>query len=242
MYNEMQCNTIIKRHSEDISFGLYINFKPVMENNINKIMIAASTVKLFILYYLLKNGYNKKIIKNSEIIKTPDSILNFLNSDINIEFLIVLMISESDNTSANFFIDLIGINNLNNFIKKEGFIDTIFERKFLDYNAIKLGYNNYTSVRDLKLLINKIFTSDLKYKFLSFFYMQKDRSKLSLYINDDVNIGGKSGELYNVYNDIIYYNINNQDIINIVLTNNLPFIISRELLPSIGYNFYKKLL
>jgi len=242
MYNERQCNEAIKNYNENISLGLYINFKPVIENNTDRIMIAASTVKLFILYYLLKNGYGKKIIKNSEIEKTQDSILNFLNYDINIEFLMVLMISESDNTAANFFIDIIGIKSLNNFIKKEGFTDTLFERKFLDYNAIKLGYNNYTSVRDLKLLINKIFASDLKSKFLSFFYMQKDRSKLSLFIDDDINIGGKSGELYNVYNDIIYYNINNQEIINIALTNNLPFIISRELLPSIGYNFYKKLL
>lgn len=242
MYNEKQCNEAIKNYNENISLGFYINFKPVIENNTDRIMIAASTVKLFILYYLLKKGYDKKIIKSSEIEKTQDSILNFLSYSINIEFLMVLMISESDNAAANFFIDMIDIKNLNNFIKKEGFTDTLFERKFLDYNAIKSGYNNYTSVRDIKLLIKKIFASDLKSKFLSFFYMQKDRSKLSLFIDDDINIGGKSGELYNVYNDIIYYNINNQEIINIALTNNLPFIISRKLLPSIGYNFYKKLM
>ncbi len=237
-YNK--CSSILKKYDKNISYGLYIDFQPEFLLNEDKKMISASIIKLYILYYIIKTNLKIDNINSSEIIKTEDSLLNFMDSDINMDFLISMMIDESDNAVSNFFIDKIGMDNLNLFIKNNGFNNTLFERKFLDYNAIKNGKNNYSSVNDIKKLFYRVLTSNIKNDFMKFLYMQKDKSKSAFYLND-LKIAGKTGELYNALNDVIFYEKNNKKILNIVFINNVPEITSKDFITSMPYHLYNKL-
>ena len=46
-----------------------------------------------------------------------------------------LMITHSDNTATNMVIDIIGMSAVNDYIKRNGYRDTILQRKMMDYAA-----------------------------------------------------------------------------------------------------------
>ncbi len=235
-----QCTAIMEKYNENISYGFYVNFDTEFVINPDKKMISASIIKLYILYYILKMNFNIKKINSSEIIKTEDSLLNFMNADINMDFLISMMIDESDNAASNLFIDKIGIFKLNSFIKNNGFKNTVLERKFLDYEAIKNGKNNYTSVNDIKKLFYDVLHSYYEKDFMKFLYMQKDKSKSAFYLNN-IRTAGKTGELYNALNDVILYAKGSKNVLSTVFINNVPDIIARDFITSMSYHLYNKL-
>ena len=58
------------------------------------------------------------------------------------------MIINSDNTATNAIIDLLGMDAVNDFVKRIGAQNTILQRKMLDFDAQKAGRDNLTSARD----------------------------------------------------------------------------------------------
>ena len=73
-----------------------------------------------------------------------------------LEELATLMIVLSDNIATNEIIDAIGIERLNDFCLKMGYRQTKLMRKMLDFDAIKKGYNNYTSAGDIGALLTQV--------------------------------------------------------------------------------------
>ncbi len=230
---------IAEKYTNNVSVGIYKNFDIVYEFNQDARMMSASIIKIFILSYLLENNMiiNSIDLDHSKI--SEDSILKFLKKPLNSEFLMALMISESDNSAANYFIDFIGMNKLNSYFRQNGFKSTHISRHFLDYNAREHGNENFTSVSDIYNLFLHLKNSVFYEKFLDLLYMQKDHSGCSLYFPDSIRMAGKSGLLDDVMSDIIIYSIDTGDYLYIVLTNRMPYRTARKLLTSYCYDIYK---
>jgi beta-lactamase class A len=111
------------------------------------------------------------------------------------------MIINSDNTSTNVLIDLLGFGKVNALMAEWGLKDTVLMRKMLDFQAVAEGRNNHTSNRDMFLLYNKLFREDppefeLRQAALSILRKQRDKKKLPRYIwEDGVEFAHKTGGL-----------------------------------------------
>jgi len=82
-------------------------------------------------------------------------------SSFTIEQLMEEMIAQSDNTATNLLIDLVGIDKLNGYFKRQGLTGTTLSRKMMDFSQRKQGVENYTTVRDITLLLREIYDQRL---------------------------------------------------------------------------------
>ena len=234
----------LKEYNNGISLGAFVGEETVeLENGYTK-RTAASLIKLFILYYVLKNVHDfDRFVKQDDIPLTNGTILRFFDgSTLNLEALLALMIDVSDNSISNYFLDRIGMDRMNEFLVREKFLGTSFGRRFLDFEARKLGKENFTTVYDLYRLIYGVLEGNLladrmNILFRDLLQNQFDKSKFALYFPDSLDTGGKSGVLDNVWNDLIFFRINGKMVYLIALTENIPSVLAREFLPSYSYHF-----
>ena len=239
-----QVNRIIKDYNDRISIGAYQDQKALEQANPNFSRIAASIVKPFIFLYVLKNrGEFKNLIPMEEIQLTDDTILRyFKGSTLSLQGMLALMTDISDNSVANYFLDKIGMNEMNQFLKEEGYPDTSFGRRFLDADARKSGRENRTTVSDLhRLFYDSICGNSLTLEdhslFTGIMKTQFDRSKFALYLPESIESGGKSGVLDNVWNDLIFFRHKERTVFLIGLTEDLPGSVARDFLSSYAYHF-----
>ncbi len=242
-----QVNQVIKNFSDSISIGAYCDQDAIDQVNPQVARTAASIVKPFIFLYVLKNrGKFHNMVQTEDIKLTDDTILRyFKGSRISMDGLLALMTEISDNSVANYFLDRIGIDKMNQFLKEEGYPDTSFGRRFLDSDARMHGKENYTSVTDLYRLYHGIISGSIlgaedRNLFISIMRAQFDRSKFALYLPESIESGGKSGVLENVWNDLIFFSHNGSSVILIGLTENLPGPIARDFLPAYSFHFIKE--
>lgn len=80
---------------------------------------------------------------------------------LDIDDLIELMITESDNTAANMLIGYMGFSPLNNYFKKLGLNNTNIARKMMDFKSRRYGVENFTSASDLAYLLEEIYNYKL---------------------------------------------------------------------------------
>jgi len=74
-----------------------------------------------------------------------------------VEDLIVLMVTESDNTAANMLIEKMGFDTVNMYFKKIGLKFTNLSRKMMDFKERKEGVENYTTASDMACLLEKMY-------------------------------------------------------------------------------------
>ena len=120
------------------------------------------------------------------------------------------MITESDNTATNMVIDLLGMDAINEYIQRNGYHDTILQRKMMDFDAVAAGRENYTSAADLghffvKLYNHSCVTPELDDVMLGYLEGQTDTECFPAAL-PGVTIAHKTGELGGLYDDggIIY--------------------------------------
>ena len=114
-------------------------------------------IKVFIMAKVMENVKEQKINLSDTIdIYPEDKVggsgdLQYIEGVISITVyeLIEKMIIDSDNTATNVLIDLIGKNNINQYIKDNDYTDSILQRKMMDFHSLKNGVDNFTSVKDL---------------------------------------------------------------------------------------------
>jgi len=249
MLSKNKISKSIVKYQDYIAYG-FLQGDMIMEcKNTNVSFPSASIIKVFLMYYALKNrGDFSDYLETSNLKLTDDSLLIFfVNQKIPFEASLSLLIDVSDNSIANYIVDKVGMEKLNLFFWQEGFKKTKLERKFLDFEAQKKGLENSTCVDDIFLLLYKVITGDSlkpaeKYIFDSIMKKQFDRSKCNLYLPESLQTGGKSGTLNNVWNDFIYFTHNNKLVIICFLTHDLPLFLSRELIPSYTYHAVKGIL
>ena len=148
-------------------------------------MVAASLIKLFVageFYTQVKDGK----LKEDSYGNKPD-----------------IMINISDNDACNTLINAVGMSNVNEFAKKNGYKATQLNRRMLEFN----GTENYTSARDCGVMLEKVLTGKYVSKHASERILEKGlkaqqrRSKIPAGVPSGVKTANKTGELTNVDND-----------------------------------------
>lgn len=200
-----------------------VAFKDISQNdtlliNSNKAS-AASTIKIYVMIESYNQIQKEKLLLNDKIIlsdamKVGGSgiIQNELSgTQFTIKELIELMMVESDNTAANILIDKLGMNNINKTIKSLGCADTELNRKMMDTDALNNRIDNYTSVNDLNLTLNKLYNGECvnnKYdnEMLDIMKKHQLKSKIPNKLPEGTVVAHKSGEMDGIENDaaIVY--------------------------------------
>lgn len=184
-------------------FGVIIkdSFGNRIAINENEIFPSASIIKLFILNKLVKEDYNKTIELTKEVKVGGCGILKSLKDGIMLttKDLAYLMICLSDNTATNLLIDYVGMENVNQYLKENGYLHTILGRKMMDIEAKKIGRDNFTSPKDVEKILD-ILCEDKDC--LDMLKNQACNNKLPLYLPEEAELAHKTGELTSIEHDV----------------------------------------
>jgi len=185
----------------------------IYQYNATEQFVSASTIKIFVLLYALKEVKEGKI--------TLDTVLNVDEEEwlertklfesgatkCSLEELLNWMIINSDNTATNVLIEHFGIYNIDTYIKRDLALNTTtLQRKMLDFDAISNGRNNYISQYDVyntfeKLFNRKILNPILCDKAIEILRNQRAKEYITRYVYKDVLFANKPGSLEGLIND-----------------------------------------
>ena len=140
--------------------------------------------------------------------KVDFSIITEQNlSECTFEELITWMIISSDNSATNVLIDLLGMDKINKRINSLNMKNTSLQRKMMDFNAIEEGKNNFTSLNDMLTIMEglyrgEIINKEVSKRAINIMKNQRDNRMLKRYIDENVVLANKTGELDNLNNDV----------------------------------------
>lgn len=174
---------------------------------------AASMIKVYILGYLFEE-IEAGHIDLGETIELEESdkvggagVLSgyAVGTKLTVDELAKLMITVSDNSATNILIHRLGMGSINQYVLKNGFIDTKLQRYMMDLEAIRQGRENYTSAKDLgnwfmNLLEGKGMSNSSREKMLMYLLGQTDTETFNEALSNRL-IAHKTGELAGVYHD-----------------------------------------
>lgn len=204
------------------------------EHNADKSFPSASIIKLFVLWELF-DRVGRGDLKLSETITfdrdraVDGGILHKFSSGaiLRLEDLAMLMLAVSDNTATNLLIDRLGIDKINATIQATGAKETILGRKMLDFEARKAGKDNFTSARDVGMILERILKGNPR--MLEMLSVQKNISKLPALLPfedpDDLEpiLAHKTGELTGKSHDAgVFFYRTPRPVIAVVLTSDVP--------------------
>ena len=236
-----------------------VNFYDLNKNdgfsiNGNEKVLSASMIKLLILAELMKKISEDKFslsdtIMMANFMKTEgDGVLKELNTGhhFTLKELATLMIIVSDNQATNILIDFLGMENINLLGKELGLRETFLERRMMDAEARKNGYDNYTSADNISLLLKLIYQEKLVNKeasqlMLDILLKQQQGERLQRYLPTDIKIAHKCGDLDNLENDggIIWFE--DKVYILVVLTSRMSNLQCKQTIGKISKFVYDKM-
>lgn len=214
---------IIENHMKNkkLEYSIFIknlNDGRVCSFNEKEVVPSASIIKLFIMAkaFELSDRGEIDLKKRITVVKenrVPYSIVYILDDDntYTIKDLITLMIIQSDNTATNQLITILGMDNINKFVKDLGFKDTIVQRKMMDYKARAAGRENYTTAEEVGKLLELMYNGQLvssvcSHEMLEIMKNQLDASMMRISLEDELIVAHKTGDLQNIKHDagIVY--------------------------------------
>ncbi len=170
-------------------------------------------------------------------------------TEFNIDYLIEVMITESDNTAANMLIDYLGFEPLNNYFKKLGLSNTNIARKMMDFKSRKAGLENFTSVGDVAFLLeeiynNKLINKDFSQKCLKILKRQKARDRIPAKLPSGAVVAHKTGLEKGVCHDAgIVFTPNGDFLICVLTLHNYKFAVpAKKFISQVAadaYNYYR---
>ncbi|BCZ46388.1 serine hydrolase [Clostridium gelidum] len=219
---ENELKEIIKKCDEDIAMLVKnLSSNEILFNyNEEKMYPSASIIKIPIMIEALSKADDLQIpllstIKIKESDKVDFSIITEQNlTECTFLELITCMIINSDNTATNVLIDLLGLNKINEKINSLGMKNTKLQRKMMDFEAIKEGKNNFTSLKDMLVVMEglyrgEVIDKEVSRRALDIMKNQRDNTMLKRYIVENVVLANKTGELNNLNSDVgIFYTKN----------------------------------
>ena len=236
-----------------------VNFYDLNKNdgfsiNGSEKVLSASMIKLLILAELMKKISEDKFslsdtIMMANFMKTEgDGVLKELNTGhhFTLKELATLMIIVSDNQATNILIDFLGMENINLLGKELGLRETFLERRMMDAEARKNGYDNYTSADDISLLLKLIYQEKLINKeasqlMLDILLKQQQGERLQRYLPTDIKIAHKCGDLDNLENDGGIIWLGDKAYILVILTNGMPNLQCKQTIGKISKFVYDKM-
>lgn len=215
---------------EDILSGYTYSF------NEKNIMPSASLIKLPIAVVLMKEVElgnislkDKVEISKEEMVDGSGIIHEFEQRMYSLNELLIAMLIQSDNTAANKLIELLGMNNINKFIKAIGLKDTVLKRKMMDFIAREKGLENLTTAYDMsslfKVLYNGTYLNCENSKLLiDILKRQQIRDKIPFYMptREWPNIANKTGTLEGIENDSALITISKGNFVFTIMSKSLP--------------------
>lgn len=176
--------------------------------NEDEIFPAASLIKLWILWKLYAEAERGNVNLDEEIILKEDyktggfGILQDMHTGLNLSLrdYATLMIILSDNTATNVLIDYLGMDAINNEIKKLGMGSTSLQRKMMDAEAKARGLDNFTSAKDTYNILVKISSSpeismESRQEMIKILLRQQCNNKLPMLLPSGVPFAHKTGDL-----------------------------------------------
>ena len=222
--------------------------------NGNEKVLSASMIKLLILAELMKKVSENKFslsdtITITNFMKTRgDGVLKELNAGhhFTLKELATLMIIVSDNQATNILIDFLGMENINLLGKELGLKETFLERRMMDAEARKNGYDNYTCADDISSLLKLIYQEKLINKEASQFMLdillrQQQGERLQRYLPSDIKIAHKCGDLDNLENDGGIIWLGDKVYILVVLTSGMSNLECKQTIGKISKFVYDKM-
>lgn len=194
--------------------------------NPDEIHRSASTIKLCILWQLFDEANKNNLSLNEKVkIKREEmvggcGVLKELNEglELTLKELSTLMIIQSDNTATNILIDRLGMDGINKSMEGLGLKHTSLNRKMIDLKAIEAGLDNYTTARDMSLLLERFLdTEDIceefKCQMIDILKRQQLREKLPAMFPEGAVFAHKTGELSDVAHDVGILSLKDRNII-----------------------------
>ena len=135
----------------------------------DKKFVAASIVKLPILAAALsavdegRINFDDTVYIDKSDIYGGSGIIKGMKLPLKMTFLrlLQLMIYRSDNTATNKVIDILGFDYINEKMQESGLENTILRRRMMDFKSRDKGIENYTTVSDIALILEKIYKREL---------------------------------------------------------------------------------
>lgn len=132
----------IENLGSEVAYGIYyFQTGEYYSNENNQSLISASIIKVFIMEYIFIKELDLQTVLNGETVAT----------------LMERMIQISDNEATNQLIDWIGVEKLNQYFQEAGYLDTVLNRKMLDFTNQGERIENYTSLKDTMAFLQKIY-------------------------------------------------------------------------------------
>lgn len=206
-------NDVITKCINDFNINCAVvvkNLNTGEEAKVNEQMVmpAASIIKLFVMSEVFNNINKGKLFLEDKITvkeeqKISYQLLTLFDEDreFTIRELLKLMICQSENTATNILIDMVGIDNINSFIKSLGFKNCEIQRKMLDMEARMQGKENYISATEvskfLELLYNgKVINEKCSKLMIDIMKSQLLVAEVHRYIPDNIGLALKTGDIW----------------------------------------------
>ena len=184
----------------------------------SEMMRSASMIKVFLLAAVLEQVRDGRLSLDTELLLHPSDKVGGAGvlagyasgTELSLDTVLRLMITESDNTATNMVIDLLGMDTINDYIKRNGYSDTVLQRKMMDFEAVNEGRENYTSVKDLGTFFSRVYDHNCvgpaeDEQMIAYLKGQTDTECFPAALPNAV-IAHKTGELGGLYDDggIVY--------------------------------------
>ena len=163
----------------------------------------------------------------SDIEDSEKDLYEHLGKKKSIYSLVFDMITVSSNFATNLIIDYVGVENVNNTMRKIGANDINVLRGVEDIKAFEKGLNNTTTAYDLMIIFEKLAEGEIIDKFSSrkmieILLNQKYKDKIGLYLPKNARIASKDGIISSsVHDSGIIFLPDGRKYILVILSKNL---------------------
>ena len=142
----------------------------------------------------------------SDIEDSEKDLYEHLGKKKSIYSLVFDMITVSSNFATNLIIDYVGVENVNNTMRKIGANDINVLRGVEDIKAFEKGLNNTTTAYDLMIIFEKLAEGEIIDKFnsekmIEILLNQKYKDKIGLYLPKNIRIASKDGIISSAVHD-----------------------------------------
>ena len=179
---------------------------------------SASVIKIYLMAYvqhLIGEGILSPLDPvpvNREGMAESSGVLYYLKDlrEMSVRDLVELMIIVSDNSATNILLDLVGMENLQSYLRESlGLAATQFQRRMMDFDAVQRGCQNYTSAKETGEILEKIYRGTLvspeaSAEMLKVLKEQQFNDLIPFYLDEFIpehSIAHKTGGLENVVHD-----------------------------------------
>lgn len=198
----------ISVYAEDLITGEKIAFQPDIP------LVAASVIKIPIMVEAFRQAEAGLISMEETFVIHPEDkmpscgALTYLHDGLEVMLsdLCVLMIILSDNTATNLMIDRLGIDNVNDAMRKLGLEKTTLRRRLFDSVASGKGIQNHITAGEMAVLLKKIYEGKCISEkadacMLQILKDQRLNGKIPFFL-DDYEIAHKTGEDDGITHDV----------------------------------------